>query len=168
MKTKLVLSFLFIFFSFVLSAQVNIVNVPQTPQETNVELVNGVPITEDIGGVDIEYEKGMPFVRNFTDRFYRERHSESYDNLFIKLTNYNDFPVTVYYEMSYMYLSPQELQDSGEWTSWYKKWNTEKGKIVLPPATNEKYPTKYIAPQGSVVMIKVSDFKSVVKGLKSR
>ncbi len=143
MRTLLtIITFLYCLVLYSQVNQINIVNgIPSNNNvSTNVSYVNGVPTSEDIGGVDIEYEQGVKFIRDFTDCYYYERRHEEYDNLFVKLTNYNNFPVTVYYEIAYKYLIPTDLNGRGEWTDWFFKTEVTQGKIVIPPATGGKIP----------------------------
>lgn len=84
----------------------------------DVRDINGIPSSQDIGGVDVEepicgyYEGIDPLYKKFV------------------LTNYNPFPVTVLYE--YGNLS----QGGSPWS--------EVGICVLPAATNGNYPKKEV------------------------
>lgn len=71
----------FCYFGYCQDVKVNINNQEQTGRDDCPFRINGICITEDIGGVDVEFKDSKMII-----------------------TNYNNFPVTVSWQISYTYM----------------------------------------------------------------
>lgn len=106
------------------NSQINIVQTTPQERDPNEYFINGISTREDIGGVDFEFPEIDYTINGGMYGVSTNRGIKS-----IKLTNYNDFPVTVIVE----YNLPGN-HDS------LKKVRT----VTLPPAHNYIYPSKEI------------------------
>lgn len=89
---KLLVLFALVCISFLGYSQdvkVNINNQDGTAKDDCPYRINGICATEDIGGVDVEFE------------FISEETYPYHSDYFIVLTNYNNFPVNVLWQIEY-------------------------------------------------------------------
>lgn len=103
-------------------AQINILQNHSTSTDPNEYFINGISTRMDIGGVDINFVKSPTWVLS-SGTPYGEGIKA------IKLTNYNDFPVTVIVEYEY---TIGNLLEKYVITS------------TLPPARGNFYPSKEV------------------------
>lgn len=124
-KSLIFLLFVFTLGAVTANAQINIVQNQPQERDTNEYFINGISTRFDIGGVDIQ-EKRTLF--NFCN-------NKNIDGIaYIKLTNYNSFPVTVLFECDLYYYMPLSRDHE-------KKQYT----VVLPGATDYMYPVREIS-----------------------
>lgn len=145
-------------------AQVNIVNVNPDQDPSEEKFINGISTKEDIGGVDVDvkyktcsydsYRNADPNWRLGPNEFRKNRCV--YEKIYyqcpelVVLTNYNSFPVNVIYEYT--------LSSS----------ITRTGRVVLPPARGDNYPSKTIPIQERMTTnTQLSNFAMIVRKLQN-
>lgn len=128
--------FAFLLLSFVglcTAAQVNVINVESNRNTAtqHVENINGIPVTQDIGGVDFSYDRVAQQYSSAQHQLYNLPPVQVNNCVrFIRATNYNPFPVTVLARVSY------NIYGQGNVTRTFT--------IVIPPAKDDNYPYKDI------------------------